>query len=592
MVKRCYLSFAIILTIFLFISSELFGKEIAPPLLLTFNVEYAKDVQALERIALKEPATYFVTGEIARIFPGTISKLSEKGTIGYYHSSPRTYIEPESEKVRWEIEASARAIMSASGKIPFWFRTSPLEVNDKILTIARDLGILNDSSEFENLTSQSILKEFPMSVNETGRVRFSDFNLFSVYGLNGTMALDILKENYIHRLKTGRPLVILLHPEIIEKYSEVLQQLITFVKKRGGRCLSFDQYLQQIHTYSPLGSIGVRIDPSLGIQDHEGMIKDLVEAKVADVFLLVRGRDGRAYFDEKFVKHGSIEANFKKLVLGLHDKGIKVHAWIPVLQNAAAARNHPDQAMVDRYGNTSEFWVSPSHPQTVSKLDKIISDLLTNFPFTGIHLDQLVYPSLDYDYSNESLAELKQDTGISATKKVAASTLLTKYYSEWISWRSSQIAMMIESASIAIAKAGRDVQLSASLSAEALNDYRIMEQSGQSASFGTKKMDMVAITPRDNVAPFETIPVSHIISLGRFKFGNQPLLIVLPFTEETSMPGWPTYKLLKKLSIVSQGAHAVVLSSYHDLFKPGESNSKRRENINLLFEVLLQPKQR
>jgi peptidoglycan/xylan/chitin deacetylase (PgdA/CDA1 family) len=592
MVKRRYIALAIILTIFLFISSDLFGKNTAPPLLLSFNVEYAKDFRSLESIALKEPATYFVTGEIARLFPGAISKLSEMGTIGYYHRSPRSYIEFSAEKVRWDLETSGSAIKSATGKTPLWFRTSSLEVNDKILTIARDLGFLNDSSEFENLTSQSILKEFPVSVNETGRVRFSDFTLFSIYGLSGMMALDILKENYINRLETGRPLALLLHPEIIEKYSEVLQQLITFVKKHGGRCLSYDQYLQKIHKDSPIGSIGVRLDPSLGIQDYKVIINDLVETKVADVFVLVRGKNGRVYFGDKFIKHGSIEANFKKLVIGLHDKGIKVHAWIPVLQNTASARNHPEQAMVDRYGNTSEVWVSPSHAQTVNKLNKIISELLTSFPFTGIHLDQLAYPSLDYDYSNESLTKLKQDTGISVTKKVAASTLLRKYYSEWVSWRSSQIAMMIESASKAITKADRDVQLSASLSSEVLNNYRTMEQSGQSTIFATKKVKMVAITPSDNVDPFKSIPVSHIIPLGRFKFGNQPLVLVLPFTEEIGMAGWPTYKLLIKLSIVSQGANGVVLSSYHDLFKPSEPNSKRLENIRLLFEVLLQPKQR
>lgn len=592
MFKRCFLSLVMILTTFLFTSSYLFGQETAPPLLLSFNVEYAKDIQSLESIALKEPATYFVTGEIARLFPGNIKKLSEMGTVGYYHSSLKTYVKLTPEKMRWELEASARAIMLAAGKTPSWFRTSPLEVNDRILTIARDLEFINDSSEFENLTSQSILKEFPVSVNETGRVVFSDVNLFSVYGLDGMMALDILKENYLNRLETGRPLVVLLHPGIIEKYSEVLHQLIAFVKKQGGRCLSFDQYLKQIHTYSPMGKIGVQIDPRLGIQNWEQIINDLVEAKVSDVFILVRGKNGHIYFSKKFIKHGSIEANFKKLVTGLHDKGIKVHAWIPVLQNSATASNHPEQSMVDRYGNRSPDWVSPSHPQTINKLNKLISDLLTHFPFTGIYLDQLVYPSLDYDYSSESLSKLKQDTGISINERVAASILLTNYYREWVSWRSTQIAKIIASVSFAITKADRDVQLSVSLSAEVLNHYRTMEESGQSSIFGIKKMDMVAITPGDNVDPFETFPVSHIISLSHFKFGNQPILIVIPFTEEISMPGWPNYNLLKKINLVSRGAAGVVLSSYHDLFKPNDANAKRLENISLLFEVLLQTKNR
>lgn len=233
---NCVLLHVLILSIVLFLPANIFCKEAAPPLLLSLDVERDDDVQALETLAIKEPATYFVTGEFAQKFPKTIKALSLSGTVGSHSHSHPNLTKLTLEEVRQDLRTSSQAIAAATGHAPVWFRAPYLEINEQVLTIARELGFLHDSSEPERWVQQQILSEFPISINYTGRVLLSDYDFFSAYGLDDMMTLDMLKENYLSRFETGRPFVFLLHPSIIVEHKEVLHQFITFVKEQGGSC--------------------------------------------------------------------------------------------------------------------------------------------------------------------------------------------------------------------------------------------------------------------------------------------------------------------------------------------------------------------
>lgn len=581
--------YALILTVLLLMPSNLLGRESAPPLLLSFDVELDNHVQALEKLNLKDPATYFVTGQFAGKFPKTTRELSKVGTVGSHSFSHPNLTELSLEEIRKDLQESSQAIESATGHAPIWFRAPYLAVNEEVLTVARDLGFLYDSSEPERWLQQKVLREFPISINDTNRILFSDYDFFSSFGFDDMMALDLLKENYLSRYETGRPFVFLLHPSIIAEHSDVLHQFIAFVKDQGGQCLSFDQYLEQILADSPVDNVGVRIDLSLGTLDINSTISNLVEAQVTDAFVLARDKTGQVYYDKENAKDGSIETQFSQLVRGLHKAGIQVHASIPVLHNAALVKQFPDQAMADGRGKASQSWVSPSHPQTIGKTKQIVSELLTNFPIVGIHLDELAYPNLQFDYSQEALKRFKLDTGIQVDNKVAANVLPNKHYVEWVAWRSAQISGIIETVATVISEADREIVLSATLDAKSLTNFRSMEQSGQDYRFLARDLDMIIVIPTDDSDTELSHSLSRLISLSRFKIGHKSLLISLPIDLETTVSKNGVEQLRNQLNTVRRGANGVVLSPYRTLFAEKPRGSDRLDNIRSLIDSVRQP---
>ncbi len=514
--------------------ANLFCGVSPPPLLLSLDVERDSDVQALETLRITVPATYFVTGEFAHNFPKVTGGLAQSGTIGSHSHSHPNLTELTLEEVRRDLAASADAIKTATGHAPVWFRAPFLEINEKVLSVAHDLGFRYDSSESERWVQQQVLSEFPISINDTGRVLFSDYDFFSAYGLDDMMTLDMLKDNYLSRFQTGRPFVFLLHPSIIVEHKEVLHQFIRFVEEQGGSCLSFDQYLEQIQAESTENRIGVRIDLSLGRLDLKRTLDDLVKAQVTDVFISCRDKNGRIYYSKGDAKGGSIEEHFSQLVYGLQNAGIRVHGWIPVLLDATSATKFPDQAMVDGSGQPSKNWVSPSHPQTINNLRLLVSELLATFPLAGIHLDKLTYPDLNFDYSLEALKKFKLDTGIMFENKAAASVLPTQHYNDWITWRSAQLSEIVESVASVASRTNRDILLSAALKAGSLINFRTMELSGQDYRVLADHLDMIVAVSHGRSSVGKTSFLPRLISMSRFKIGKKNLLIGLPVLGETT----------------------------------------------------------
>jgi hypothetical protein len=62
------------------------AAEAAPVnVLLSFNVEAESDAEALDKLRLDLPATYFVTGEFAQRHPDLVRRLAVRGnTVGSY----------------------------------------------------------------------------------------------------------------------------------------------------------------------------------------------------------------------------------------------------------------------------------------------------------------------------------------------------------------------------------------------------------------------------------------------------------------------------------------------------------------------------
>ena len=158
---NCMLSlwFIVAASLLLINPAPLLGQYLAPPLLLSIDVEKSGDVESLSILDLKEPATYFVTGRFASDFPETVRKLSTRGTIGSHSYDHLRMKELEPELVRKDLLASVQAIEAATGKAPVWFRAPFLEFNSELLSIAYEVGFRYDSSMIERWIEQKAMSE-------------------------------------------------------------------------------------------------------------------------------------------------------------------------------------------------------------------------------------------------------------------------------------------------------------------------------------------------------------------------------------------------------------------------------------------------
>ena len=538
-----------------------------PPLLLSIDVEQVNDGEALDILNLRVPATYFVTGEFALQFPGVVKGLARRGTIGSHSHRHGRLTEMATVDVHLDLLNSSQAIEAATGFAPVWFRAPFLDVNENVLNIASDLGFKYDSSESERWLQQRILKEFPISRNTTDRILLSDFDIFITYGLDDQMALELLKENYVVRQKSDRPFIFLLHPSIISKHAEVLHQFIEFVSLSGGDCLSFDQYIQQM-TAPSTARIAIKIDRKAATLDLETTIQDLLSLTVTDVYLPVVDDNGDSILEDETMGTDNDQQQNKNLyaLLGrLKEEGIKVHASIPVLQNMAMAGSKPERAMVDSKGKASSEWLSTSHPQTSQHLKETINKVLKS-QFDGVHLEYLYYPSLDYDYSLAELGRFRKDEEISFADEDAARVVPTDHYVNWVRWRSSQITNLAKTAADAISDSGRTIELSASLIAEALINFRYLEIYGQDYRELSEQLDMIATIPKSWTDLESNFSVPRIIASAHALIGSTTLMIGVPQREHQDSAEGENSALIDKFMDASySGSGGVLLPSYQEI---------------------------
>jgi peptidoglycan/xylan/chitin deacetylase (PgdA/CDA1 family) len=541
-----------------------------PPLLLSLDVEQVTDGDALNILNLRVPATYFITGEFALQFPGVVNELSGKGTIGSHSHSHGRLTEMDTVDVHLDLLNSAQAIEAATGSAPVWFRAPFLDVNESVLSIARNLGFIYDSSESERWLQQRILKEFPISRNTTDRILLSDYDIFNTYGLDDQMALEMLKENYVVRQKSDRPFIFLLHPSIISKHAEVLHQFIEFVSLTGGECLSFDQYVQKMTAPSP-PKIAIEIDTGASDLNVERTMQDILNLSISDVYFSVTDGNGDSIFDDKETENnnGHDQKNgLYDLLRRLKEEGIKIHASIPVLQNRVMARSKPERAMVNGKGEKSAEWLSPSHPQVSRHLKETINEVLNKFQFDGIHLDSLYYPSLEYDYSLAELGRFKKDEGISFSDEDATSVVPSDHYDAWVGWRSSQITNLAKNAAEAISKSGRQVELSASLITEALINFRYLEILGQDYRGLSEYLDVIAIIPKNGIDIESTFSIPKIIASSHSLIGSTSLMIGIPLGAHPDSAEVERMALIDRFMETSySGSDGIVLPSYQELQK-------------------------
>jgi uncharacterized lipoprotein YddW (UPF0748 family) len=133
-------------------------------------------------------------------------------------------------------------------------------------------------------------------------------------------------------------------------------------------------------------------------------------------------------------------------VAAAHDRGIRVHAWFDVNLAASATEfpasrdhaiyQHPEWLMVPRelaaglaamdvrnpeyLGRLARwaranprrlegFYISPLHAGAQVEIAAALKDLVTRYPFDGVHLDHVRFPGRDFDYSRSAMEAFRTE---------------------------------------------------------------------------------------------------------------------------------------------------------------------------------------
>ncbi len=222
----------------------------------------------------------------------------------------------------------------------------------------------------------------------------------------------------------------------------------------------------------------------------------------------------------------------RDVVAMAHDSGLRVHAWVNtnLVSSAAelpAARDHliyrhPDWLMVPRSladefakipagspeyvgrlarwtrAQASEIeglYASPILPESSNHVVEIISELLSNYPIDGIHLDYARYPTDEFDYSPAALAAFREEVApqlaeserrrLDRELQLDARAYADMFPARWRDFRLSRLNAMVMRIRTAVKRQRPDAILSAALwpdpdeaATRRLQDWRSWAENG------------------------------------------------------------------------------------------------------------------
>lgn len=542
----------------------------ASPVLLTFEVADDADATAWRELALDRPATFFITGAFAERHPALVRELAARGTIGSlaYAEPDLTTLGPEA--LHREILLGKLVAEQIAGRPVAWFRSPALASSPAVVREAKQVGFRYDSSDLERWPRQFDLYPLPVSTEDRGERPASDHELFRKAGLSDADALTWLVARYDERAITGRPLVVAFRPRLIAAHRQVLDGLIAHVKGHGGSLLSADGYVERAMRVRP-HRWGIWVDLSQGPHDAAQLARDVEAAGVTDVFLQAKDPDGNRYYASPGDGGPVPRDAFTEAFAALQRTRVRVHAWIAVARDPYLAQRHPEWAMTSIGGEPSRDWISPSHPEVRAAVRATVSELLDRFPLAGVHLDYLRYPSFDYDFSPDALAQFRQRAGIKG-EPGSLREMFDRHYNAWIGWRTDQITeITAEVAGLLASRQGHRAVLSAALYADAATSYRVMEELAQDYSALARHLQLVVPMAylKEHERPVDWI--SKVALAARYRVGNRDLLAGLEAYQRPPGIRYDTATFRSALDAAGQGYGGQVFYAYSFLFGRGRS---------------------
>ncbi len=493
----------------------------ASPVLLTFDVEAPTDEDALKKLNPDVPATYFVTGEFAEKHKELVAALSKgDNTVGSHSCHHPHFKSLDSIAVLADLSASKKILESITGKPLAWFRAPYLEYDERTLHTLMALGFQGDSSDKEPWSDQAMIDELPVSGREDGSLIASDYDMLETYHFSKSSYEATLRKFYQEKASSGQPLVVLIHPSVSAKYPDDLRRFITYVKKKRGKFFSIDSYCAKLQQQRP-HHFAVWADFSDGVGDPESIASGLLGAGATDVFIkvpeMISSRSNGLHDGREM---------FGNIVSIMQSKGLKVHLWLSPLASQTLLAQHPEWAMTEKNNDRSTLWMSPAHPEFSSYTAKSVKELIRKYHPDGICLDNLSYPSSEYDYSPQMIKAFAKHNHIDHTPTLTE--LMNHYYTEWCNWRAQVISSFAGKIGETVRREGKGaVAFSATIASNSAINYRTAETSGQNFAMFDRNFDFlvpdITFPRKENAIDVEKLRLT-LFAL-RVWAGKRPLML-------------------------------------------------------------------
>lgn len=526
--------------------------EPSVPILLTFDVEEPSDAEALRQIKPDVPATYFVTGEFLEAYPDLVRSLQQGNTIGSHSFSHRDLSALDDEALTVELKLARYIHEAILGAPPRWFRAPYLKFDQRIETHLVQLGFAYDSSAGERWPLSRNLPQLPVS---GGLVLASDYDIFEKHRFSEAQALEWLKQEFLARRKVGRPLVILLHPRLILPRRAVLDDFIAFAREHGGIFQSADGYVASVHATRQTAR-AVWIDLQEGEVEPATLVADLQGAGITDAFLLARGTEGVEYFS----RQATDKDLFGTLARMLRAAGLRVHAWIPANYNTRLAAQHPDWSMVSSGGDRSESWISPLHPQARAHLLDTVRSVVERYEVDGVHLDYLRFPSLDYDFSDETVRAFAAVVGVADLDR---RDILRSHYVSWTDWRGRVIADLVKDVRSAV---GDRLLLSAAVIGDVAVSGLSFETYGQDYSALAESLNLIIPMAYYHEDMQDPRWISNVVLQSRFRIGAAKLWVGLEGYQKPGTWRIEAEEFQRAVALAKAGSEGIAVYEYRYLF--------------------------
>lgn len=552
-------------------------KADAGTVLLSFDVEKTGDGNKLEQMNIDVPATYFILGKFAEENSDVVKSLSDKGnTIGSHAYSHDNLKEMSQGAMRLELKATKKLLEEITGKPLVWFRAPFLEFNESIAETLVELGYKYDSSEHEQWRQQRIITEIPVSSSDEDGKTASDYDIFIQEKMSDDDALNWLKQRYIERESTGRPLMFLMHPSIIYEHKGVLEKFIQYVKEQGGEFLSGDEWLKKDRTQS-FKRLGFWVDFSVSTVDTEKLIKEAKSVHATDIFLMATDQEGHEYFARK---EGD-DDRFGKILTELKKAGFKVHAWLPMLLNPKIAQINKEWAMVDNSGMQSIYWLSPFNPEVKFYLTDTIRHLLTKYELDGLNLDYIRFPDIAHDFSPNALKSFKERYN---NKIIQRDKILSEHYTDWTKHREKAITELVKTVRETVNEFGNDdFKISADLIADSSLHYRSTEKFSQNYSELAKYLDIIIPMSYFKNDRQDINWIEKVYHSTRYHAGNKEVLTGLASYQQPKEWKMTDREFAESVKLAANISEGIVFYNYANLFGHGETADWNMNSANVDF---------
>ena len=192
------------------------------------------------------PATFFVPGFTANLYPDIIKEIAERGhelaNHGYYHENPTEFI-GDPEKERDILRRGNDTLEKLSGSRPVGYRSPGWDLNPYTPELLLEEGMRYDSSLMDqevpyvlSTKDKNKLIELPIDWLLDDYVHFQ-FSAPSIQGLSApSKVLEIWMGEFDGYFEDGGCLTLTMHPQVIGRSHrmKMLTDLIKHIKRRKG----------------------------------------------------------------------------------------------------------------------------------------------------------------------------------------------------------------------------------------------------------------------------------------------------------------------------------------------------------------------